>query len=83
MSSSIPNLVKPTSSLWFINSGFEILAIVRFAPNCLAKTQAVILEVSEDVTEMNKSEFKIRASFSIEIEVASPFMTFISKWVSA
>ena len=53
ISSSIPNLVKPTSSLWLINSGLEILAMVRLAPNCFAKTQEVMLEVSEEVTEIN------------------------------
>ena len=57
--------------------------MVRLAPNCLAKTQEVMLEVSEEVTEINKSELRILASFNIEIEVASPLMTLISKWLSA
>ena len=75
----MPNFVNPTSSLWFINSGLEILAIVRLAPNCFAKTQEVMLEVSEEVTEINKSELRILASFNTEIEVASPLITLISK----
>ena len=42
-----------------------------------------MLEVSEEVTEINKSEFKILASLRAEIDVASPLMTLISKWLSA
>ena len=66
-----------------MNSVLEILAIVCFAPNCLASTQAVIFVVSEEVTAINNSLSFILASLRIEIDVASPFMTFMSKCVSA
>ena len=57
--------------------------MVRFAPSCLAKTQTVILVVSDAVTPIKRSARSIFASFKIAIDVASPFMTLISKWLSA
>ena len=57
--------------------------MVCLAPNCFAKTLAVIFIVSEEVTPINKSEVLIRASLSVAIEVASPLITLISKWVLA
>ena len=46
----------------------EILAIVFLVPSCFAKTQEVILEVSEEVTLINKSALEILESYIAQHE---------------
>ena len=49
--------LKSISLQSFINSTFDILAIVLFAPSCLERIHVVKFVVSEVVNETTKSEF--------------------------
>ena len=64
--------LKSISLQSFINSTFDILAIVLFAPSCLERIHVVKFVVSEVVNETTKSEFSTFASFKTEIEAELP-----------
>ena len=62
-----------------MNSGFVILPIVLFEPIFFAKQHVRRFIDSLEVTAINKSESLTFALFNMEMEDASPLITFISK----
>ena len=71
INSLIPRLSN-CKSFSFISSGLEILAIVFFAPNLLAKKQVKRLTDSDAVTPTNKSQSETLDFLRVEIDVQSP-----------